>query len=164
MQIREWLKNNPVIGGAIVAGIMLTAILILVLSLLPTNPTPASTPNNYYYDMQSGELFVADVSLIPPIKAPSGGEGVLAQVYACGECGDDSELFVGILRKYSPAGKQAIENDMPPGVENELVRLTDEGSRWVPADSEPGRAYRLQAVADAKAACKGKKPKICFPE
>lgn len=121
---------------------------------------PQTSDKFYFYDMQTRQLFAAKASLIPPIEAPSGAEGVLAQVYACGS----GEPFILVLQKYSPAAKQAIEAGMPPHPAGHLVCLPEPGSPWVPADSPQGRQLRLQAIAAARARCPDGEPTPRFPQ
>ena len=163
MQIQAWLKQNPAVAIAFAAIVLAIALLILLYgSGLIGSPAPTSTSKFYYYDVQSGELFADQANLNPPIKAPSGGDGVLAQVYGCGDC--SGEPFVGLLKTYTPAAKKAIEKGLPPGPGGELVRLPGDDTQWVPADSDAGRKLRLDSVAAARAHCKGVEPTPCFPE
>ncbi|MEM9348526.1 MAG: hypothetical protein AAGB26_18305 [Planctomycetota bacterium] len=162
MVVTDWCKNNPVYGYSIAGGIFLIAIIIAGISLMSSGGgEPETTSRFYYYDMQTGELFVDEANLIPPIKAPSGGEGVIAEVYSCGDC--EGEKFVGLLRKYSDAAKEAMEKELPPDTKGILVRLAGAHSRWVPEDSKAGQEMRASSVAAARSRCPGGEPAICFP-
>ena len=69
----------------------------------------------WFYDLNSGELFVGPVASLPPIEAPSGDlkgaaagtpAGVLASVISIE---GDSEKKVAFLQAYTPDAKQLIE-------------------------------------------------------
>lgn len=160
--MRDWLKKNPKAATGIITAALLISTGVLAYSLFFSESKPGTSSKFYYYDMKTQELFVDEADLVPPIKAPSGGEGVLAQVYACGDC--SGELVVGILKKYTPKAKQAIENGLPPDPQGELIRLADPDSKWAPVDSSAGKAYRLESVANVKASCKDQSPKVCLPD
>ena len=162
MAVTQWLRDNPVYGYSIAGGVFLIAIVITVISITSSGPgEPETSSKFYYYDMNTGELFIDEANLIPPIKAPSGGEGVLAEVYSCGDC--EGEQYVGLLRKYSDSAKAAIEKELPPDASGSLVRLANDNSSWVPADSPQGQQMRAASVAEARSKCPGQEPKICFP-
>jgi len=58
-------------------------------------PAPESL---YYLDLQSGKLFEGPTDAVASIPAPSGGDGVRAFVYTCGEC-TEAELVVGYVQQ-----------------------------------------------------------------
>ncbi len=162
MAIRRWLNNNPATTatGAVTLFVIAVGILLYTSGVF-RGARPTTSDQFYFYDMKAQKLFAAKSTLIPPITAPSGGQGVVAQVYACGDC--SAGQFVGLLQKYSPAAKQAIEGGLPPNPAGDLVCMPEPGSEWVPADSPQGQTLRLAAVAAARAHCKGREPRRCFP-
>lgn len=158
----ENVSKNRFIITSVVAAALLAVAGLLLYKFIFTQELPTTSSKFYYYDTQTDELFVDEANLIPPIKAPSGGEGVIAQVYACGDC--SGEKYIALLRKYSPEAKQAIEKGLPPNPNGELVRLAEPGSEWVPADSDAGQQIRLTSASAVRSFCKDKPPIICFPE
>src|SRR4029078_13364091 len=67
----------------------------------------------WFYDLSSGKLFTA-IEQVPPIAAPSGAfeggpGGVLAAVYSCGECSDESARFVAWLARAKTEDRATIE-------------------------------------------------------
>ncbi len=73
---------------------------------------------HFFYDLNTGKLFVADALEIAPIEAPSGKPfalpdgteipaGVRAFVYACGEC-DPKTRKIGYLEMYTQEAKNLL--------------------------------------------------------
>jgi len=106
----------------------------------------------WFYDWNTGELFVAKGNLVPPIEAPSGPlpcgrpAGVRAYVFSYIDEPNESERFIGFLEKPNPAAG----TDTPGGIDEgtggaeqwgqgRLICMVGD-ERWVPADSEQGRA------------------------
>ena len=137
----------------------------------------------YYYDLGkagSGNpldaLFSDKSDKVPPIDAPSGpNNGVLAQVYGCGDCAK-ANRFIAYLQKFTPEAKKARMappktdaqgqptmpnpdeyNDMMNGI---LVASPDKPTDWYLIYSPQGQ----QITEGASGKCPpGKKLKVCFP-
>lgn len=126
----------------------------------------------WFYDLQAKQLFQADPDDVPPIEAPSGGEGVRAYVYSCGACTQDARR-IARLERYTPESKQAFErylelrDDGRGGTAEAVAALgdADRGRRvsrldpldWQPAYSEKGLAITRSPGLDCA------KPKRCKP-
>lgn len=124
MKIREILNQNSSIG-------ILAAVVLLVISLfiiyreLSGGGGPQPPKNKYFLDLNSGEVLIGDIKAIAPIETPTGpheGEpaGVMAHIFACGECEksyagmtitevEQSGAEISYLTKFSLEGKQALE-------------------------------------------------------
>lgn len=130
MSIRETINKNPLVGVVIVV-----VILVIVVMMIRSNGPVGENPLAYYYDLQSGELFVANKDDVPPIEAPSGaGNGVLAAVFACGSCENEADRFVGWVSKYDPQV-------------HEQVRLLNASPMAVDAAGNPIDAMAVNAYA-----------------
>jgi hypothetical protein len=163
MSLRESINANPALTSVLAVTLLLAAVAIaLYASGVFGGSRLSVTDKSYFYDMQTRQLFAAKATFVPPIEAPSGGEGVLAQVYGCGDC--TGERVIGLLRKYTPSAKLAIESGRPPDPDGQLVRLPHADSAWVSANSPQGQKMRLTAAADVYARCQGKEPRPCFPK
>ena len=136
---------------------------------------PGPIEMGYYYDLNSGELFVEPWDMAPPIEAPSGPlpdgrlfAGVRARVFGCGSCED---TFVAYLEKFRADVKRALEDpeavprpeyrdldqremadkimgDATQGLlgpDAVMVRRPEAGSPWVGRFSEAGRAIARSA-------------------
>lgn len=74
----------------------------------------------WFYDLNTGKLFLGPGDAIAPIPAPSGAlpdgslAGVLAHVYSCGEC-TEKERVVAYLETCSPAAQARIKSLQQPG-------------------------------------------------
>lgn len=129
---------------------------------------------HFYYDLDTGELFTESVTRTPPITAPSGGEGVRAFVFTCGQCAS-SQLVIGYLQKLSG---QAIEaTDQLTNVDEDkrhplyaqiqggtFVAVAPEAGqppRWLPAVSPESKAI----IQSYLTICPGKKRALlCTPD
>jgi len=167
MQLRDFLNNNSAIV-TILAVVLLIVALGAIVMQLGGGAGGARVIDVYYYDLDTGEVFEAGSDVVPPIQSPSGNPtgGVRAYVFACNDCNNEADRFVGFLEMYRPEVKQALENpeEQPADQaydyfeEGRLLRSIDAQEWYVASSAE---AYQLQeSIRDR---CPGGDPKPCFP-
>lgn len=102
-------SNNSVkIGVAVVLLLAAAGILLTVRG----GTQPPGDGSVYFYDLTSGELFMAPDTARPPIDAPGGaGKGVRAFVYACGECSPATQR-IGYLLSVSPQARAMMDKPL----------------------------------------------------
>jgi hypothetical protein len=154
--------------------LLLTIALVLAAIVLILNrpgggrALPGTARSAYYYDLNTGDLFVADASLIPPIDAPSGvlrgtdsaKAGVQAYVFSCGSCSPE-DRYVAWIEMYDPDVKKTLSeqlsatthplaNRMDPGPVSSLVaevNLENPGEvTWIGLNSQKGSSIVRQSV------------------
>ncbi len=140
----------------------------------PSQTSGGAAPSNlYYYDLQSGELFAGPTDAIGTIEAPSGGDGVRAFVYTCGECTQD-ELVVGYIQRLNDKAVEAtrqldqVEEERRQAMYGVIQQGTFVASKpeagaapqWV-SSTQPNGATIMQAF---QSICKGKLALICTPD
>jgi len=150
-KIRTWALENPskVFKLAGVSGFIL--ICVIVYLLIPTKQPVYKQPDlDWYYDLNTGELFKAAAGLVPPIPAPSGPDpnglaaGVKAFVYQHPNDPNGPMPFLAYLQTTAPGKKetaQAILNNPNPSPQSimqldkllQIKRIKDQ--IWFPADS-----------------------------
>lgn len=159
MGFREVIQGNR---GALLLVVVLLALSVVIFSR--SRPSKGGGDQRWFYDLQAGKLFAHSVRNLPPVTAPSGGEGVLAHVYACGEC-TEAQRTVVYLEKYTDAGK-AWAIDTPTDQEGAINTghliglLSDTGEvTWVVAESRDGNAIteRIGRL------CPDQRPTPCRP-
>jgi hypothetical protein len=145
-------------------------------------PLPGTARSVYYYDLNTGELFVADAGLIPPIDAPSGvlrgtqdgKAGVMAYVFTCGSC-SPQDRYVAWIETYTPKARRALAEQSStkqhPLADRQgsaavsslvaEVNPTDPGDvKWMDLKSQQGSSIVRQATRP----CPDKSaPKPCLP-
>lgn len=150
---RGRINKNP----RIVVSVTLASVLVLLVTIGLLIPDRTAIEvreyrKGWFYDLNTGKLFVADGDLVPPIEAPSGplpnGEpaGVKAYVFSYAIEPNESERFIGFLETFQPETKEqeaAPTKKASGGAEKwgrgRLIRrLSDE--QWIPANSEQGKA------------------------
>jgi len=155
---RRWInRQNP----KIIIGITVVIVLVLlttVIGLLSSGEAPKvkEYKKGWFYDLNTGKLFVAKSKLIPPIETPSGplenGElaGVKAYVFSYKYEPNESERFIGFLETFTPEarrnqttsaksrGDSAAELIKQWGDGRLIRRVEDE--QWFAANSNEGRA------------------------
>jgi len=146
-------KQTLKIGLA--AAALVVGVGLITWSLTRPNPLRQgrAPKEHFFYDVNDGELFAASAGEIPPIEAPSGGEGVRAYVYACGRC-TEARLQIGYLERFEPQAARAMElRDDPRLDEGELLRLQQmiRGGTRVASPPEPGSSPEWISFEDAKA-------------
>lgn len=186
MSFRMWINQHAGTASAI-------AVLLLVVALAVTlmfgRPERLGMPDRYFYDLNTGELFMVSTDALPPIETSSGPfqgrpAGVQAHVYACGECEPnltgatmddlrDSETYIAWFERYSD---EVIE--MLPRRERDLQRLSDDrrhqayemmdegllvspdARQWLRGNDEAG----MQLIEDAVRRCEdGSYAEPCHP-
>lgn len=155
--LRDHLNNNKPLA--------VIALLAIIVGAWWFTLKPAEQPTAgqaYYLDLQTNTLFSAPETAPSPIPAPSGGEGVKANVFTCGECSDEASRFIGFLEKYTEAYKTAltVDQEMPEDIAyNGQLFGTPDGKQWMPRASEEGMAFALSLVTR----CDGQPAIPCLP-
>lgn len=174
MSARNYLNNNPAVV-TIIAIVVLLVCLAVIWSQLGGGRGYSPITEIYFYDLNTGELFIAEATAVAPIEAPSGDfnglpAGVRAHVYACDDCGDESDREVAFLQMTPMEVKQRVEQARASGNEDQmyeaemvmetasLVRAPD-GTNWVPMLGEEGNEI-MSRVGNM---CVDGWPKPCFP-
>lgn len=182
---RRWTnRQNPRIIIAITAASVLLLIMVVIWMLRPekTLEQVEESEKAWFYDLNTGQLFVGRDNQIPPIEAPSGplriesasgplreGEpaGVKAYVYSYAPEPNESERFIGFLETSMPeAIMEKLEATKPKAGSAErwgygkLVRRL-KGKYWVPGDSDEGRTILKEAYLPDKT---GESARYCPPE
>ena len=151
LAVRQWFNQHPRI---IIAVACVSAILFLMIGIGQVMPKKTSKVEAYdrewFYDLNTGKLFVAKIGQDPPIEAPSGslpnGEpaGVRAYVFSYEYDADESEQFIGFLETLTPEARKykdaSVKSARPKrwGQDSLISRVEDD--EWVPIDSTQGRA------------------------
>ena len=169
-RIRQWLNEN----SALVAVVAVVLLLISLPIILNTNwnvARPAGSVH-WYYDIESRKRFKDEGTKMPPFETASGGTGVYATAYSCGDC--ESDWKISFLRKYTDEAKkmkeeqrrlmrEAVETGVPPEpvligpLEQEMLISRVDPIRWVRFGS-PEAEVILAAHATA---CGDRPPTIC---
>jgi len=150
--VRKWINQHPrIIIGTTTASVLV--LLIVVISVLIPEKTieVEDYAKEWFYDLNTGSLFVARKGLIPPIKAPSGPlpsgapAGVRAYVFSYVDEPNEAERFIGFIETTDPNAEERELGSagIPVGGAKQwgrgrlIRRLGDE--QWVPANSPQGR-------------------------
>jgi len=175
--LRDWINKNPkaVIGISIAS--VLIFLLIVITQLMPyRSPAIPQTSKAWFYDLNTGKLFVEDGDKIPPVKAPSGkladGQpgGVRAHVFSYSSNPSESERFIGYLEKFTPEGKEIVSSfrKSEDKVTRELIKQLNrnrfvrrvDDDEWFSADSKEGRIILEQALLTNES---GETAQYCLP-
>jgi len=153
INIREWINTNPrIIIGMTFASVLILLVMVICMLMPEETIKVEEYDKEWFYDLNTGELFAAKSGLIPPIKAPSGpllnGEpaGVRAYVFSYSNEPNESNRFIGFLEIPDPNAKDdklLSLGSTATGAElwgqGRLIRRVED-ERWVPANSNDGRA------------------------
>ncbi len=182
---RRWInRQNPKIIIAITAASVFLLLTIVIWLLTPEKPLEQVELSDkaWFYDLNTGQLFVGRDDQIPPIKALSGPlriesasgslqeggpAGVKAYVFSYAPEPNESERFIGFLETTIP---EAIKEKLKPieprasgaeqwGHERLIRRVKDK--KWVPANSYQGRAILKELFLPNKT---GESARYCPPE
>ncbi len=176
---RGWInRQNPriIISIAVVTVLLL---LTIVIGLLSSGEAPKvkEYKKGWFYDLNTGKLFVAKSKLIPPIEAPSGPlengkpAGVKAYVFSYKYEPNESERFIGFLEAFTPEAKRNQTTSAKSRGDSaaELIKQWGEGrlirrvedEQWFAANSNEGRAIIENAFSPNE---NGERARYCPPE
>ncbi len=157
--VRKWVNRNPKAVIATTAASSLVLLTVAILQLLPEKTiTIEPIEKEWYYDLNTGQLFTATKGMTPPIEAPSGplpnGQlaGVRAYVLAYSNNASESERFIAFLEKSDSTNQQSdnvntndahISGAKKWGKGKLIRRIDDEF--WIPADNSLGLAILEEA-------------------
>lgn len=172
-------RNNPTRSKVllILAVACLGGMSFFILKYLKGPPVRDLPKHAYFYDLNTGELFIDGVTLAPPIAAPSnqpggsatparvrtgdsggaggaggagapGFSGVRAYVFSCGGC-NEKEWYIGYLET-SPTGTPPPISDTgkPAQRGGGIVAAPEARGRWFTRTSREGQ--RIIALAMTK--------------
>lgn len=177
---RAWVNRHSALVtlGAIVA--LIVATVAIFFQLFPRQQ-PIDL-NAFYYDLSNDKLFVTNTHEVPPITVPgqppdAPQSGALAYVFACRDCADSADRYIGYVELYSPEAKKLLasldaggEPSVPDAtftktVDNgHLIALPDaKNPNWkknlVPFASREGQ--RIMEVSQTR--CGETPPRLCSP-
>ena len=166
----RWINANP----RLIISITAASVLVLVVTIGLLMPGEAVKVKEYdkgwFYDLNTGQLFVAKSDAVVPIEAPSGPlpngkpAGVLAYVFSYVPEPNDSQRFIGFLEMPNPNFKGDSFDSRLSGAkrwgQGKLI-CKPEDNKWVSANSKEGQAI-LQEFFQPNA--KGEIAHYCPPE
>lgn len=168
---RKWINDNPriIFGVAVISAFILLAVIIKL--LIPDGAVKIEDyDKRWFYDLNTGKLFAAKNSLIPPIEAPSGSlpngkpAGVLASVFSYTYEPNESERFIGFLEIPDPNFNPDSVNSRLSGAkrwgQGKLIRKAED-KQWVSANSKEGQAILQEFLQPNE---NGKVAKFCLPK
>lgn len=172
--LRDWVNEHPAGVVAMAAGSAALLLIVVIAQLVPDRPSPVQAiDKEWYYDLNTGELFVAGKGLTPPIEAPSGPTpdgtpaGVRAYVLSYVYDPNASERFIGFLETTAPEdvtarvpGRAARPSAATEWGRGKLIRRVED-ALWVPADTPMGQAIFEEAFAPNE---NGERPAYCRPD
>ena len=186
-RIRKWVTKHPMQTSA--ASLSLIGLCLLANAYYVAKPAIEQSayeqlPQHWYYDLNTGELFVGAAGQVAPIDAPSGPfvtptgttslrAGVRAFVFSCADCSDTSRQFIGYLEIFHPKAKQHID-DLQSGKSITVGATFEQVAQstgpplvadpiklnWVPMSSEEGS----NLISSLTTTCAdGAPPRQCNP-
>jgi hypothetical protein len=155
---RRFVNKNPraVWGITLASGFVLSLVLISILSR-PARPKPQISHRAFFYDLNTGKLFVGSAADPGPVEAPSGPlpgggpAGVRADVFTYVNDPNENDLVIGYLEKPDPnfvPSDDALEKMISARArwaQGKLLRRVED-TEWVPADSSRGKWIQQQAA------------------
>ncbi len=174
MDARRWVNRRPRVIGVITAVSVLVLVVVIVALAIPEEQIEVKEYEKaWFYDLNTGELFVASNELAGPIEAPSGPlaggrpAGVRAYVFSYSDEPNEANRFIGFLERPWDDAKEENSGQAngQGGAVNRwghgrlICRVGDE--RWVPADSKEGRSILRWVFVPNKA---GEIAYYCAPE
>lgn len=154
INIRGWLNKNPrIIIGITIASVSVLLIVIVVLLIPEETVKVEEYKKDWFYDVNTGKLFVAKKGLVPPVDSPWGplanGEpaGVRAYVFSYSDEPNETNRFIGFLEipdpNFSPESVSSQLKGAGLWGQGKLIRKVEE-EQWYPANSEEGQSILME--------------------
>ena len=149
LHVKDAINENPrTVMGVTVFSVLLLALVLLLVGREPPGRRYKAGKQAWFYDLNTGELFVDSSKQTGPIEAPSGplfdGEpaGLKAHVYSYVLDPNASEHFVGFLERPDPQAEvkqlASDQGNFPEWARGRLIRRVDDET-WVSPTSRQGR-------------------------
>jgi len=149
LHIKDSINENPrTVVGVTVCSVLLLGLVLLLAGRETPERRYKTGKQAWFYDLNTGELFVDSSKQSGPIEAPSGkqpnGEpaGLKAHVYSYVLDPNASEHFVGFLEKPDPqANAKQLASDrsqFPEWARGRLIKRVED-EMWVSPTSRQGR-------------------------
>lgn len=169
LSIRKWVNTNPRII-ILVTNVSVIILIVVIFGMVRSSGVMKfdNYRKDWYYDLNTGQLFAKDKDLLPPISAPSGPlpnggpAGVKAYVFSYVKDPNNSERFIGFLEINDPNYTVIKNSSGEPRKwgEGKLIRRIEDKT-WYRADSKQGREILKQALTPNK---EGENPYYCPPK
>ena len=145
-RVRKWINANQ---RMVIIFTAATMVLLVIVIFAVTKKKDIAKQDDYakayYYDLNTGQLFVGKKDLDTPIEAPSGrlanGQpaGVKAYVFSYDQNPEESERFIGFLEmKDARYTGGSGSNTGAKWGEGKLIKRVED-KNWVTANSPEGR-------------------------
>lgn len=172
--IRRWVNQNPrIVIGTAAASVFILLVIVIWL-LIPEKAVEIEQyEKEWFYDLNTGKLFVAKAGQTPPIEAPSGPlpdgrpAGVRAYIFSYKYEPNESERFIGFLETVDPNAEKSVSKSVNFRADSarqwgqgRLIRRLED-AKWVPANSIRGQ-YILREVFHPNKS--GERARYCRPE
>jgi hypothetical protein len=109
---REWINKNSALTTILAVVFLVGALVAIVFQLKPRTYNIPEI-DAYYYDLENDKLFVARLKDLPPIAVPgtppgNQPKGARAFVFACHDCADEKDRYIGWIELYTPEAKEKL--------------------------------------------------------
>lgn len=175
LALRRWINDQDPWIIISITGVTLVVLLIVVIGVLSGSKSPKikEFKKAWFYDLNTGKLFVAKSKLKPPIKAPSGPladgrpAGVIAHVFTYAYEPNESERFIGFLETTDPNAVIDIgdsikqrTNSAPSWGQGKLIRRVED-ERWISGSSKEAHTILNEVLVPNE---NGERPRYCPPK
>ncbi len=174
MKLRSLIHQNQKATGIIAGAVSLICLFCITSYLFGSNDSdqPAKLRSTWFYDLNNKALFPAPFDAVAPIHvdgqaATEKPNGVKAYVFACGDCGNEDQRFIGWLEAFALESRQLMTANRLLTLEEQqvtesgrLVRSAS-GSEWAVTASEAGQ--QLMRHAQKGKCSAGTRIRRCHP-
>jgi len=154
INLRGWVNKNPrVVIGITIASVSILLIVVILLLIPDETVKVEEYEKDWFYDVNTGKLFVAKKDLVPPVESPWGPladgvpAGVRAYVFSYKPDPNESERFIGFLEIPDPNFNPDSVNSQLKGAglwgQGKLIRKVED-EQWYPANSAEGQAILIE--------------------
>jgi hypothetical protein len=172
--IRKWINQNPrIIIGITTASVLILLVIVIWQAIPKKTVKVEKVEKEWFYDLNTGKLFVAKTGQTPPIKAPSGPlpdgrpAGVRAYVFSYSYEPNEAERFIGFLETVDPNAEKGVSEPVTSKADSSkqwrqgrLIRRVED-TKWVPADSKRGQLILKEVFHPNE---KGERAQYCRPD
>lgn len=136
---RDWINKNSALTTILAVVFLVGALVAIGYQLKPRVYTMPDI-DAYYYDLENDKLFVARLRDLPPIMVPGAAPnskpmGARAFVFACHDCADEKDRYIGWIELYKAEAKERLtaaargpapgsDTNNPPPMAPDIMMMT----------------------------------------
>lgn len=157
--LRGWMDRHPAAAAGIAVALLIVSITTIALAVKGPSRQPR---DRYLLNLETGEVYPG---------AAGDLDAIIAHVFSCGQCADESSRFVGYITRHNPETIARVREQYKDADERKfrmMLDLSANHTQYLPPDGQlpwldTGSRQATQLITAARQRCGGQTPTPCMP-